>query len=395
MQSCSRSPVASCSAANSKSSSGLSKAVSTGPRVRASWPKTSIVPKSKIGWYAVRLDRRCRISLKASRRRDWRSSSFVVAITMACRSARYTSRSTRICGLDWITVCPTKTPMRLWMARAEALAESPPKGLFARPRLALEPHERVVGRLERREDVEIRPAGPVDCDEILGREDRPEHAAKRLSGLAQQAVEDFPAVGILDVAVLLDVHDEHPEVPAVEQAVAQGVDDDRYRRQFRDRVEKEVAEPDVLVRRLEVGGAGGFAPLIQQLADGREQAAPREGLGDVVVRPDLHSSDEVADLALDRHHRYGDLPRFGSVLQRRADFPSRELRHHHVQQDQIGLDIQRHVDAFPPVARDECHVSRGSENCLDDQQNVVVVVNDQNFFCGHYRAANILLEVCN
>src|SRR4029077_4695944 len=59
-------------------------------------------------------------------------------------------------------------------------------------------------------------------------------------------------------------------------------------------------------------------------------------------------------------------------------------RHHDVEEDQVGLEFQRHVHAFAPVAGGKRRVARGRENCLDDQQYVVVVVNNQNFFGRHY-----------
>ena len=66
-------------------------------------------------------------------------------------------------------------------AGAERLVERPAQRLLDLPRLALQPRERVVARLEAREDVEVRAARPVDGDEVLGREDRAEHPPERLA----------------------------------------------------------------------------------------------------------------------------------------------------------------------------------------------------------------------
>ena len=110
---------------------------------------------------------------------------------------------------------------------AEGFVEGPAQRLFDLARLALQPDHRLLPRLERGEDVEVGAARAVDGDEVLGREDRSDHPPQGPGGVLQEAVEDFPAVGLLDVAVLLDVDVEDAHVAVVEEPVAQRVDDDR------------------------------------------------------------------------------------------------------------------------------------------------------------------------
>ena len=114
-----------------------------------------------------------------------------------------------------------------------------------------------------------------------------------------------------------------------------------------------------------------------------EKLPPREGLRDVVVGSRLHAGDQVADLVLDRQHRDRDLARLRGVLQRRADFPARELRHHDVEEDQVGLELEGDLDALPAVARGVRGIASAAQDRLDDQQNVVVVVDDENLLAGH------------
>ena len=265
---------------------------------------------------------------------------------------------------------------------AERLLERAPQRLFDLPGLALQPGGSSVTRLEAGQHVEIGPARAVDRDEVFRREDGPDHSAECLGRIPEETVEDLPSVRLLDVAVLLDVHVEDREVAAVEEAVAQRVDDDGHGRELRDRVEEEALVPDLLVLGCQER-RGTLAPLVQQPPDGLEQLAAGERLGQVVVRPDLHSGDEVPDLALDRHHRDRGLARLRRVLQGRADLPARQLRHHHVQEDQIRLGFERQIDALPPVARDENGITGVGEDRLDDQEDVLVIVDDQDSFFGH------------
>ncbi len=267
-------------------------------------------------------------------------------------------------------------------ARAESLVERAPERLLHLACLPLQADHGVLARLERREDVEVGASRPVHRDEVLGGEDRPDHAPQSARRVLEQAVEDLPAVRLFDVAVLLDVDVEHAHLAVVEQAVAQRIDDHGHRRQLRYRVEEEVLEADLLV----VGAEErrGRGPLLfEEPLDRREEFLPRERLGDVVVRPDLHAGDQVADLALDREHRDRDVARFRSALERRADFPARQLGHHDVEQDEVRVILDRLLDALAPVAREDGAVPGVVEDRLDDEKDVFVVVDDQDALCRH------------
>ena len=153
-----------------------------------------------------------------------------------------------------------------------------------------------------------------------------------------------------------------------------------HRRQLRHGVEEEVLEADLLVVRAEEGRRR-LALLVEEPLHRREELLPRERLGDVVVRPDLHAGDEVADLALDRQHRDRDVAGLGRALQRRADFPARELGHHDVEQDQVGMVLDGLLDALAPVAGEDGAVAGVVEDRLDDEKDVFVVVDDQDSLC--------------
>jgi len=52
------------------------------------------------------------------------------------------------------------------------------------------------------------------------------------------------------------------------------------------------------------------------------------------------------------------------------------------------VGLEREVHALPAVVGDDDRVARGREDRLDDQKNVFVVVNDQDFFSGHGRTSS-------
>ena len=99
----------------------------------------------------------------------------------------------------------------------------------------------------RGEDVEVGAARAVDGHEVLGREDRSDHPPQGPRGVPEEAVEHLPAVGLLDVAVLLDVDVEDAHVAVVEETVPQRVDDDGHRGELGDGVEEKVLKADLLV----------------------------------------------------------------------------------------------------------------------------------------------------
>ena len=150
--------------------------------------------------------------------------------------------------------------------------------------------------------------------------ERADEALERSRGLAHQVVEGFPSVGVLDVAVLLDVHGDDAHAPMVEQAVRRAVHHDRKRGKPRHRVVEEVLPAKVLLRRRRNGRQ-------EASARGRSTVAiqfpPRGGPVQVVVGARLHRSDHVPDLVAHGEHHDQDRLRVGVVLQRDADLPSR------------------------------------------------------------------------
>ena len=277
----------------------------------------------------------------------------------------------------------------------EFLAQRLLEGFFDLFRLALQPLEDLVSAKaggHGQEDVELRARGPVDRDEVLGGEQRAEEALERPGRLPKNVVEDLPAVVVLDVRVFLEVDEENAHFLIHEEPLAERVHDDGNRREPRYRVEEQVARarvPRVLRKKRRAPAFSGLEEPLDRL----EEMPLRERLRDVVVRADLHSRDEVLDLRLHREHDDRDGRGLGQVLQRRADLPTRDLRHRDIQQDHVRLRRHGLLDPLPSVTREGGGIARVRQERLHDEQNVLVVVDDQDLaFIHGTRILNGLLK---
>jgi hypothetical protein len=83
------------------------------------------------------------------------------------------------------------------------------------------------------------------------------------------------------------------------------------------------------------GGSGGLSPA-QHRPHAADELAWAEGLGDVVVGSELQASNAVILLALGRKHNHRDARDLADQAQR---LEAVEVRHHHVEQDQIGQAV--------------------------------------------------------
>ena len=100
-----------------------------------------------------------------------------------------------------------------------------------------------------------------------------------------------------------------------------------------------------------------------------------EGLGDVVVRPDVQPQDFVAVLALGGEQDDGHvaaLPQLG----RGAD--AVQAGHHHVQQDQIHRLALRQAQALQPVVGLHGGIALAGQVDVQGRDDVLVVVADQD-----------------
>jgi len=81
----------------------------------------------------------------------------------------------------------------------------------------------------------------------------------------------------------------------------------------------------------------------QQRPDARQQFLRAERLDQVVVRPRVQPGDAVLDLALGGEHEDGDGIREAAQLG--ADLEAVELRHHDIEQDEVGLFFEGQAQA--------------------------------------------------
>ncbi len=119
-----------------------------------------------------------------------------------------------------------------------------------------------------------------------------------------------------------------------------------------------------------------FPPELQVNARHQREAVDR--LGHKIVGAGLKPPDEVIHIGEGCHHDDRDVRRRRIGLDATADLKTVELRHHHVQQDDVGLfgrDLCQRLKAVEGGAHD---VMLGREH--DDQQLDVhlVIIDDKN-----------------
>ena len=86
--------------------------------------------------------------------------------------------------------------------------------------------------------------------------------------------------------------------------------------------------------------------------DPREQFMGVERFGDVIHRTQLETLDDVGGVSLRREKDDRDLAPLLGGLELAAGFKAVHLRHHHVQQDQVGLDAGQHFERLLAVRGD-------------------------------------------
>ena len=130
------------------------------------------------------------------------------------------------------------------------------------------------------------------------------------------------------------------------------------------------------------------AAPVEHVLDAGQQLLVVVGLGQVVVRPALQPPDLVADLALGRDHDHGDLRGRELRPQMVADLESVHVRHHEVQQDQVGQFGTGHLHGLTTVGGGERLVSPLLQQEGEDPPDVWLVVDDEDaFFHGNPECA--------
>ncbi len=79
------------------------------------------------------------------------------------------------------------------------------------------------------------------------------------------------------------------------------------------------------------------ADAAQHGAQPRQKFGHREGLGEIIVGAGIQPADAVGFLAPRRQHQDRHIAGFLARTQAAADFDARQLRHHPVQDHQVGL----------------------------------------------------------
>ena len=111
-----------------------------------------------------------------------------------------------------------------------------------------------------------------------------------------------------------------------------------------------------------------------------------EGLGDIVVRPDVQAQDLVRVLALGGEEDNGHvapLPQLGGGPD------AVQLGHHHVHQDEMDLVLLHSPDGLPAVIGLQGAIALAGEIDVQGGDDVLVVVADQN---GIHRLLSLALS---
>ena len=169
----------------------------------------------------------------------------------------------------------------------ESIVERLAQRLLRLARLSLEHEAVVVPSSSRVNTWNSAPAGRPIATMSSAENSVPTRRFNVPAVLAHEVVEGFPSVGVLDVTVLLDVDGDDAHAPMVEER-SSSVDHDRKRREPGHGVVEEILPAEVLPCRRRNGREGNFAS--SRRSDGRDELAPREGLGQVVVGARLAST---------------------------------------------------------------------------------------------------------
>ena len=124
------------------------------------------------------------------------------------------------------------------------------------------------------------------------------------------------------------------------------------------------------------GGGGEHRRAAEIRLDARKQLAHGKGLGDVVVRTDLKAEDLVLLLFARGQDDDGHVVALGA--QRAADIEAHHFRHHHVEQDEVGLFFACHGETRLAVIGLERVIARTLQVEADDIDDVFLVLDDED-----------------
>ena len=110
----------------------------------------------------------------------------------------------------------------------------------------------------------------------------------------------------------------------------------------------------------------------------RDQGGLIERLGQVFVGTRLKAGDNVLGVGLRCHQDNGDEGQLGVSLDALAHFDSVDLRHHDVEQDEVGMMVARRGDRFFAVGRLQKLIAMRPQPRAQDVAVGLVVVDDQN-----------------
>src|SRR5215470_5833289 len=126
--------------------------------------------------------------------------------------------------------------------------------------------------------------------------------------------------------------------------------------------------------------ADGFGALAatDYRADTRDQLTRRKRLGHVVVCAHLEAEDLVALVDSPGHHDDGNTARIRLLLQAAAHFPTVQLGHHDVEEDQLGLALPSPLEGVGAVAREQDFVAFLRQVIAEELRHVLLVLHHED-----------------
>jgi hypothetical protein len=229
------------------------------------------------------------------------------------------------------------------------------------------------------EDVERRAAAAVAGHDGV-REPLPRLGGDDLADVAEQLVEERPAVFGLDALELLDVDEDDPDLAVVDEDLFDAVEDDRQRRQRGGAVEQGRLEgrPPGLHFHGPV-----FAAALEDGLDALEHLVAVERFDEVIVGADLQTGEPVFHIAAAGDQDHSDVRGALDAAQGLADLPAAALRHHHVEEDDVRKLGLGQRQRFLAVAGEQDFAVERAEVHPQQMSNFLIIVGNEHDRRGH------------
>ena len=173
---------------------------------------------------------------------------------------------------------------------------------------------------------------------------------------------------------MLDVDEDDSDLALLDQNLLQPIEHHRHGGQTGGPVDEQHSRGTH--RRFRLCFLGRTLTL-QQRCDALHHLIAIEWLDQVVIRAELQSGEAIFDVAARRHQHDGDVRCALHGFEGLADFPSAPLRHHDVQQHDVGKPRLGDRQRLLPVPGHEDLAIERTQIYLEQLDHVLVVIRDE------------------